>query len=122
MRCRLAPALLVLVLAGCGSSSTRHGATGSAAPASLNAIWTAAGESVALVNGTSDHSPGSVRVSFLVVRRNARPVETARALVLVARALSARPFARTWARLERVGASRIFVAHVTIPRPGRYLS
>jgi hypothetical protein len=34
--------------------------------------------------------------------------------------LSARPFARGWARLERVGADGIYVAHVTIARPGRY--
>jgi hypothetical protein len=116
---RVALALLVFVLGGCGSTSARDGAGGSGR-GSLDALWHAGDEAVALISGTSDYSTGAVRTSFLVVRRDARPVETRRARVFVARALSKRPFARTWARLERVGADGIYVAHVTIARPGRY--
>jgi hypothetical protein len=119
VRWRFALTLLALVVAGCGSSS---GSQSGADPrkGSLDALWHAGAEAVALISGTSDYSVGPVRTSFLVVRRNARAVETTRARVFVARALSARPFQRTSATLERVGGSGIFVAHLTIARPGRY--
>jgi hypothetical protein len=112
--------LLALVVAGCGSSSGRHSSAANPRAGSLDALWHEGDEAVALISGTSDYSVGSVRTSFLVVRRNARPVATARARIFVARALSARPFQRTSAKLERVGGTGIFVAHVTIARPGRY--
>jgi hypothetical protein len=81
-----------------------------------------------LINGTSDYSVGRVRVSFLVVRRDARPVYARRALVYVARSRSSRPFARVSATLERVGvpgrdsgnATSVYVTHFGISRPGRY--
>jgi hypothetical protein len=118
---RVALALLALVLSGCGSSSVRHSSfSGHSRVGSLEALWREGGQAVALISGTSDYSVGSVRTSFLVVRRNARPVEAPRARVFVAHALKARPFQRTWATLERVGGTGIFVAHVTIARPGRY--
>jgi hypothetical protein len=116
---RIALALLVFVLGGCGSSSGEH-RSAQPAPGSLDALWHEGDEAVALISGTSDYSVGPVRMSFLVVRRNARAVEAPRARVFVARALSARPFQRTSATLERVGGSGIFVAHLTIARPGRY--
>jgi len=119
VRRALAAALAVLVLGGCASSSKPREASGSPS-GSLDALWHAGGESVGLISGTFDYAPGDVRVSFLVVRHDARQVEAPRARVLVARSLGARPFERTWAKAERVGPSRIFVAHVTIPRPGRY--
>jgi hypothetical protein len=113
--------VVALVLSGCGSSSVRHSSfSGHPRSGSLEAVWRAGDQAVALISGTSDYSVGSVRTSFLVVRRNARPVEAPRARVFVARALSARPFERTWATLERVGGTGIFVTHVTIGRPGRY--
>jgi hypothetical protein len=123
VRRKVAPALLVLALVGCGSSSSRPAVPGRHSPGTLDALWKAGRESVALVYGTSDYAPGTVRVSFLVIRRNARPVYARRARVFVARSLASRPFERTWASLERVGdadASHIFVAQVRIPRPGRY--
>ena len=121
MRRWFALTLLALVLSSCGSSSSRHSSSATnPRTGSLDALWHEGAEAVALISGTSDYSVGHVRTSFLVVRRNARAVETARARVYVARALSARPFASGWARLERVGADGIFVAHVTIARPGRY--
>jgi len=118
---RVALTLLALVLSSCGSSPVRHSSSDARSRAgSLDALWHAGDQAVALISGTSDYSVGSVRTSFLVVRRNARTVETPRARVFVARALSARPFQRTSATLERVGGSGIYVAHLTIARPGRY--
>jgi hypothetical protein len=123
----LALALLAAIAAGCGSSSG-HGKAAAAAPGSLDAVWRAARASVGLISGTSDYSPGVVRVSFLVVRRDARPVYAPRAVVYVARGRTARPFARVSAALERVGvagrdsgnATSVYVTHVRISRPGRY--
>jgi hypothetical protein len=123
----LALALLAAIVAGCGSSSA-HRQAAAAPPESLDAVWRAARQSVGLINGTSDYSPGLVRVSFLVVRRDARPVYVPRALVYVARSRTSRPFARVSAALERVGvpggdsgnATSVYVAHVRISRPGRY--
>ena len=89
----------------------------------LGALWRAGGQAVGLINGTSDYSPGTVRVSFLVIRRDARPVYAPRARVFLARSMGARPFERTWAALEPValsGATSIFVARLQIRRPGRY--
>jgi hypothetical protein len=83
-----------------------------------------------LIPGTSDYSPGVVRVSFLVVDPRGRVVSTRRARVWVARSLQARPFARTTAVLEPIGvpgmstgadAKTIYVAHVRVPRAGHYL-
>jgi hypothetical protein len=117
----LALTLVALVVSSCGSSSVRHPSSDAHSRAgSLDALWHAGDQAVALISGTSDYSVGPVRTSFLVVRRNAQAVETARARVFVARALSARPFQRTSAVLEQVGGSGIFVAHLTIARPGRY--
>jgi len=117
VRRRLGPALIVLALVGCGSSSSRHSAPRAG---TLDALWHGGGEAVGLISGTTDYSPGAVRVSFLVVRRNARTVYAPRARVLVARSLSRPPVERAWATFERVGSSGIFVTHVRIARPGRY--
>jgi hypothetical protein len=125
----VALALVVVALAGCGSSSGRQVGRIERPPrGTLAALWNAGGEAVGLINGTSDYSPGVVRMSFLVVRRDARPVDAPRALVYVARSRTARPFERTSAPLEHVGvpgrdsgtATSVYVAHVRIPRPGRY--
>jgi hypothetical protein len=116
-------ALIVLALAGCGSSSGRHAALAQRpARGTLGALWRAGGEAVGLISGTSDYSPGTVRVSFLVVRRDAQPVYAPRARVIVARSRGAQPFERTWAALEPVGsgATQIFVARFRIRQPGRY--
>ena len=128
MRRGLALALLACIVAGCGSSSARRGAGVASPPGSLQAVWQAGGQTVGLISGTSDYSPGVVRMSFLVVRRDARVVEAPRALVYVARSRTARPFERVSAALERVGvpgrdsgnATSVYVAHVHISRPGRY--
>jgi hypothetical protein len=115
----------VLALVGCGSSSSRNPAR---PDGTLDALWHAAGEAVGLVSGTTDYAPGTVRVSFLVVRRNAEVVYTPRARVFLARSLGSRPFERTWAHLDRIGvpggstahATHIYVTYLRISRPGRY--
>ena len=129
MRRFVALALVVLASAGCGSSAARQTAlTQRSGRGSLDRLWRAGGEAVGLINGTSDYAPGDLRFSFLVIRRDARPVYESRALVYVARSQGSRPFARVSAALERVGvpgpdsgnATSVYVAHVRISRPGRY--
>jgi hypothetical protein len=89
------------------------------------------GENVALVNGASDYSVGKVRFPFVVVTGRARPVYRPSADVWVARSLAAKPFEHVRATLEPIGVSgeseaafggvtRIYVAHLSLPRPGRY--
>ena len=128
---RLAAALCLIgfvTAAGCGSSSRNVGEE--PAPGSLEALWRAPGEDVAYVPGTEDFGPGRVRVSFLVVDGQGRVVTRPSARVWVARALEAKPFAETIARAEPIGvdgdhdadADEIFVAHLELERPGKYLS
>ena len=91
--------------------------------ATLEELWRAPGDDVAVVPGTSDYEPGRVRVSFLVVdRKGGRTLPTAR--VWVARGLEQKPFLETTADLERIGVPggaeaddrRIYVAHVAVDR------
>jgi hypothetical protein len=128
VRALLAVLALAALTAGCGSSESRseHGAP---KPGSLEALWRQPGEAVALIPGTSDYSPGDVRVSFLVVDNRGRVVAPPTARVWVARSLAAKPFATTLARLERVGVPGVpedtdfkamYVAHVRIQSPGTY--
>ena len=85
---------------------------------------------MALIEGTSDYAPGPVRLSFLVVGGDGRPVERPLARVFVGNSLDAPPIARSTARLEPVGVlggsqdpldvTHLYVVHVTIPRPGTF--
>jgi hypothetical protein len=130
VRPRLALLGLALALAGCGSQGAGPREPARAHAGTLESLWRGHGESVGLVGGTSDYSPGLVRVSFLVVRRDGRTVSTPRARLLVARSLASRPFARGVARLEPVGVpgaetdagdvTHLYVGHVRLRRPGRY--
>jgi hypothetical protein len=72
-----------------------------------------------------------VRYPFLVIRNDAQPVERTTASVWVSSGRDRAPFARVRARLEPIGipgrsapafgeVSRIYVAHLQVPRPGRY--
>ena len=123
MRAALAIAL-ALGLTGLGCAADNDAAStqrGSVAAGSLHALLQRGGEDVGLSMGTSDHGPGRVRVSFLVITRNGRAIERPTARVWLARALEARPFQRVTARLERVGArERIYVANLDVREPGRY--
>ena len=118
-----------LLLAACGGSG--GDATTNAEPGggkTLEELWRAPGDDVAVIAGTSSHEPGNVRVSFLVLDAENRPVTLPTARVWVARALEAKPFLESEAKLERIGvpggaeadATHIYVAHVRLPEPGKY--
>jgi hypothetical protein len=121
-----------LVAAGCGGSSEAAHASATTTAASsggtLEELWRAPGEDVAVVAGTSDHEVGSNRVSFLVVDKQSRLVERPTARVWVSHGLKQRPYARTTARLEPIGVpggetagvGGIYVATFNAPTPGTY--
>jgi hypothetical protein len=131
MRSAAAPLLSVcaLLLAGCGGSGDAGEGAAPAPPSgSLEALWRAPGQDVAVVAGTTDYGPGQNRVSFLVVDKQSRLVATPTASVWIARDLRAKPFLRTTARSEPIGVpggddadvGAIYVAHVRLPSPGKY--
>jgi hypothetical protein len=122
-------AVSCLLLAGCGGSggeSTTAGTPGGGE--TLEELWRAPGDDVAVVAGTQNHEPGEVRVSFLVVDAEGRPVTLPTARVWVARGLEQKPFLETQAKLERIGvpggaaadASHIYVARFNVPDAGKY--
>jgi hypothetical protein len=122
-------AVAVLVLAAGCSSTTSSSQRGAPKRGSLEALWRNSGQSVSLIPGTSDYSPGLVRVSFLVVDPRGRVISRPQARVWVGRSLHDRPFAQTLARLEPIGvpgvstgadAKAIYVAHVRVPAAGQY--
>jgi hypothetical protein len=89
------------------------------------------GPDVAVTAGASEFVPGEVRYPFLVIRNDARPVYRPTAAVWLAKSRAGEPFAHTTARLEPIGirgrsepafggVTRIYVARLRIPRPGRY--
>jgi hypothetical protein len=128
VRAPLAALALLALTAGCGSS-TSPSKRSAPTPGSLEALWRNSGESVSLIPGTSDYSPGLLRISFLVVDPRGRVIAPPRARVWVARSLEAKPFAQTAARLEAIGvpgvstgadAKAIYVAHVRVREPGTY--
>jgi hypothetical protein len=128
VRASFAVVALIFLAVGC-SSTTSSSKRGAPEPGSLEALWQGSGQSVSLIPGTSDYSPGDVRVSFLVVDRRGRVVSRPRARVWVARKLSAQPFETTLARLEPIGvpgvstgadAKSIYVTHLRIPATGKY--
>ena len=125
--------LVALGATGCGGSSDGAGeeTTGDNAPApagSLEAMWRAPGEDVAVIAGTSDYGPGKNRVSFLVVDKASQVVSSPTARVWVAKALKAKPFQETLAHRERIGvpggmeadAEHLYVVDVDLPGPGTY--
>ena len=110
--------------AGCGGSSTAHGLT-------LDSILNRPGPDIGVTAGAGDFAPGSVRFPFLVIASNAKPVERPAADVWVATSRDGKPFQHVRAKLEPIGVPgrseaafggvrRIYVAHLRIPRPGRY--
>lgn len=118
-----------LILAGCGGGekdATTAGEPGSGE--TLEELWRAPGDDVAVVAGTQNHEPGEVRVSFLVVDAEGRVVATPTARVWVANGLEAEPFLETKAKLERIGvpggaeadASHIYVVRFRVPKAGKY--
>jgi len=128
VRASLAALALIALAAGCGST-TSLSKRGAPAQGSLESLWRGSGQSVALIPGTSDYSPGELRISFLVVDPRGRVISPPRAHVWIARALGGKPFVETVAHLEPVGVARVsrrrdvtalYVAHVRISTPGSY--
>ncbi len=128
MRALLAALALTALAAGCGSSTSRS-ERGAPSHGSLEALWKQSGQSVALIPGTNDYSPGDLRISFLVVDNRGRLIAPPRARFWIARSLASKPFQETVARLERVGvagvstgedAPPLYVAHVHVSAPGTY--
>jgi len=132
---RPAVALLVAFLlplgsgTGCGGSGDDAETAGTPGGGkTLEELWRAPGDDVAVIAGTQNHEPGDVRVSFLVVDSEERVSLLPTARVWVARALDAPPFLESTARLERIGlpggaeadATHIYVAHLRLPEVGTY--
>jgi hypothetical protein len=117
-----------LLLVGCGGSGRESTDATPGGGKTLEELWRAPGDDVAVVGGTANHEPGSVRLSFLVVDAEGRVVTLPTARVWVAQGLEARPFLESSAKLERIGvpggaeadATHIYVARVRLPRPGTY--
>ena len=113
------------IAAGCGgSSSAKEGPDAS----TLEALWRAPGEDVAITPATVDFGPGRVRFTFLVIDGQGRVVTRPTARVWVAHGLKERPFAQTTARAEKIGvegsdpadATEIFVTHLRLSEAGKY--
>jgi hypothetical protein len=111
--------------AGCGGSSSSQEEPDAG---TLEALWRAPGEDVAIVPGAADFSPGTVRLTFLVVDGEGRLVTRPTARIWLAKGLKEEPFAETTARSEKIGvdavepgeARAIFVTHLELPEPGIY--
>ena len=113
------------IAAGCGGSSSAQEEPDAS---TLEALWRAPGEDVAIVPGSADFGPGRVRLTFLVVDGEGRVVTRPTARIWLARALEGRPFAETTARSEPIGvegsepadAEAVFVARLSLKDPGKY--
>jgi hypothetical protein len=128
------PAIALLAAAcllpiGCGGSDDDAETAGTSGDGkTLEQLWRAPGEDVAVIAGTQNHEPGDVRVSFLVVDSQGRVSLLPTARVWVARALDAPPFLESTAQLERIGvpggaeadSTHIYVAHLLLPEAGTY--
>ena len=120
----------LLLAAGCGGSdgSPSANATEPGGGSTLEELWRAPGDDVAVIPGTENHEPGDVRVSFLVVDAEGRVVALPTAKLFVADGLDAPPFLETQAKLERIGvpggdeadATHIYVADLKLPRVGTF--
>ncbi len=83
-----------------------------------------------MVAGTGDYGTGDVRLSFLVVNHQGKPVYTPRATVWLAPKLKSAPAQQTTATLEPVGPpgsggdgadiTHLYVAHLRIAKPGTW--
>ena len=113
------------IAAGCGGSSSAQEEPDAS---TLEALWRAPGEDVAVVPGAADFGPGDVRYPFLVVDGQGRVVTRPTAKVWLARGLKSKPFAQTTATSESIGVGKtepgepadVFVAHLQLPEAGTY--
>src|SRR5215831_12541274 len=98
-------AVSCLFLAACGRSSGGASSAGSVPGGgkTLEQLWRAGSDDVAVVPGTDHYAPGDARVSFLIVDSKGRVVTPPSARVWLSRGLAAKPFLVSTARLERIG-------------------
>ena len=113
----------------CGGSSSAQeepDATSTAETSpTLEALWRAPGEDVAIVPGTSDFGPGTVRFTFLVVDGQGRVVTRPTAKMWLADDLKAKQGEREPHRLLEgclIAAHAIEAARVFIYIRGEYLT
>jgi hypothetical protein len=123
-------AVSCLSFAACGGSgggaSMEGGVPGGGR--TLEQLWRDGGNGVTMVPGTKHYVPGPVRVSFLVVDTQGRPLTLPTARVWVSRGLDAKPYLETEAQLERIGipgedtadSTHIYVLHFRVREPGTY--
>jgi hypothetical protein len=120
-----------MLLAGCGGGHAPSQGSSGGAKGTLAAFLDRPGPDVAAVQGTSDYAVGELRVTFLVVDRQARLITRPRARVLVGTGLDAKPLLATTARSEPIGipgrseaatggARSIYVVRFEIAKPGTY--
>jgi hypothetical protein len=121
-------ALATVLAAGCGSDSRPKSLSSSL---TISEMLKTPGPNVAVTMGAGSFLPGSVRFPFLVIRNNGAPVNRPGARIWLASGEKEKPFTETRASLEPIGIpgvstpaaggmTRIYVAHLRIPRPGRY--
>jgi hypothetical protein len=111
--------------AGCGGSSSAKEEPD--AP-TLETLWRAPGEDVAITPGTTDFAPGRVRLTFLIIDGQGGLVTRPQARIWISRGLKEQPFARTTARSETIGveggdpadATEIFVTNLPLQKAGKY--
>ena len=123
----LIAALFLVACGGSGDEAT-PGETVPGGGSTLEELWRAPGDDVAVIPGTSSFEPGRLRVAFLVLDAEGRPVTLPTARVWLARGLEEKPFLESTAELERIGvpggaevdATHIYVAHVPIAKAGTY--
>ena len=122
--------IAILVLGACGGSGDEAAPdeTTPGGGSTLEELWRAPGDDVAVIPGSSSFEPGRNRVVFLVVDPEGRPVTLPSARVWVSRGLDEKPFLETTADLERIGvpggaevdATHIYVANVPLGKAGKY--
>ena len=119
---------MCLTVSACGGSGSIADDGSAAGAQTLEQLWRAPGDDVAVVPGTSTYEPGRIRVSFLVLDSEGRSVIEPTAQVWVARGLEKRPFIETEAKVERIGvpggaeadSTHIYVTHFDVRQPGTY--
>ena len=113
------------IAAGCGGSSSAQEEPDAS---TLEELWHAPGEDVAVVPGAADFGPGEVRYPFLVIDGQGRVVTRPSAKIWLARGLKSKPFAETTEKSQRIGVGKnepgeptdVFVTHLKLPQAGTY--
>jgi hypothetical protein len=123
--CLLLGLAACVLAAGCGGSSS---AKEEPEAPTLEALWRAPGEDVAITPGSADFGPGRVRLTFLIVDDQGGVVTRPTARIWISRGLEERPIATTTARSEAIGieggdsadVQEIFVTNLQLPKAGVY--